>query len=123
MHAGNASLLWVSGDTYEPYHRHFDAYTRLKMSVSQDFEQETCLLSRSTFCGKVMRQNGFWAKLCVSKTIFDSSIQARWAGEVMRQSWRIYGLSDTGPYAPLDPRFAQPAFLPFSKNCQGENRF
>src|SRR2546421_11621988 len=72
-----------------------EPYPRLKRRVSQTFEQETCLLSRSTFCGRFMRQNGFRAKLCVREIIFDSSIQAQWAGEVIRQNWRGYGLSDT----------------------------
>jgi hypothetical protein len=42
-----------------------------------------------------MSQNGFRAKLCVRKIAFDSSIQAQFAGEFMRQKWRIYGNSDS----------------------------
>jgi hypothetical protein len=74
----------------DSYHRRFDAYIRLKRHVLQGFEQETSLLSRSTFCGRFMSQIGFRAKLCVKKTIFDSSIQAQSTGGFMRQKWRIY---------------------------------
>ena len=42
-----------------------------------------------------MHQEWARAKLCVREIIFDSSIQAQWAGEVIRQNWRGYGLSDT----------------------------
>src|SRR5438034_904984 len=86
---GQLVTIW----SIDSYPRRIDAYPRLKRRVSQTFEQETCLLSRSTFCGRFMRQNGFRAKLCVREIIFDSSIQAQWAGEVIRQNWRGYGYS------------------------------
>src|SRR5438093_11822811 len=83
---GQLVTIW----SIDSYPRRIDAYPRLKRRVSLTFEQETCLLSRSTFCGRFMRQNGFRAKLCVREIIFDSSIQAQWAGEVIRQNWRGY---------------------------------
>jgi hypothetical protein len=89
------ALSWLETWLFGPYHRRFDAYTRLKMSVLQNFEQETCLFSCSTFRVKVMSQNRFRAKLCVRETVFDSSIQAHWTGDFMSQNWRIYGLSDS----------------------------
>jgi len=42
-----------------------------------------------------MSQSGIRAMICVRKIDIDSSIQARWVGEVMSRNWRIYGLSDT----------------------------
>ena len=38
---------------------------------------------------QVMGQNGVQTKLCVRKTIVDSSIQAKCIGNFMRQKWRI----------------------------------
>jgi hypothetical protein len=90
------SLVWLEKWLSEPYYRHIDAYARLEMGVSQDFEQEICLLLCSTFRGKVMGQNGVQAKLCVRKTIVDSSIQAQCIGNFMRQKWRSYGNSNKG---------------------------
>jgi len=87
---GQLATIW----SIDSYHRRFGAYIRLKRHVLSGFEQETCLLSRSTFCGRFMSQNGFRAKLCVKKTIFDSSIQAQSPGGFMSQKWRSYGLSD-----------------------------
>jgi len=52
------SLVWLERWLSEPYYRRFDAYARLEMGVSQDFEQEICPLLCSTFRGKVMGQNG-----------------------------------------------------------------
>ncbi len=92
------SLAWLETWLFEPYHHRFDTYTRLKMSVLQNFEQETCLLSCSTFCGKVMSQNRFRANICVRETAFDSSIQAHWTGDFMSQKRRIYGLSDNSSF-------------------------
>jgi hypothetical protein len=79
----------------DSYPRRIDAYLRLKRAIYQGFEHKIGQVSCSTFRGKVMSQNGFWAKLCVRETVFDSSIQAHWTGDFMRQKWRIYGLSDT----------------------------
>jgi hypothetical protein len=41
-----------------------------------------------------MGQSVFRANLCAGKICIDSSIQARGAGEVMSQNWRIYCLFD-----------------------------
>jgi hypothetical protein len=49
------------------------------------------------FRGKIMRQNGNTAKLCVRKTVIGSSIQAQGSGDFMSQKWRSYGFSDTLP--------------------------
>jgi hypothetical protein len=81
------SLVWRRSNGSEPYHRRFDAYARLEIGVLQDVEQEICPPLCSTFRGKVMGQNGVLAKLCVRKTIVDSSIQAQFAGDFMRQKW------------------------------------
>src|SRR5207248_2630550 len=78
----------------DSYLHRFDAYIRLKIGVSQDSEQEICLLSCSTFCGRVMSRNGVRAKLCVKKVVIDSSIQAQSPGGFMSQNWRSYGNSD-----------------------------
>jgi hypothetical protein len=82
----------------EPYPRRIDAYLRLKRAIYQGFEHKIRQISCSTNLGKVMSQNGFRAKLCVRETAFDSSIQAHWTGDFMRQKWRIYGLSDNGAH-------------------------
>ncbi len=125
---GQLVTIW----SIDSYPRRIDAYPRLKRRVSQTFEQETCLLSRSTFCGRFMRQNGFRAKLCVREIIFDSSIQAQWAGEVIRQNWRGYGsyasllIQATGQRRSKKPfglrstsaRFQRKYFFPLSANLR-----
>src|SRR6266571_428743 len=62
---GQLVTIW----SIDSYPRRIDAYPRLKRRVSQTFEQETCLLSRSTFGGRFMRQNGFGAKLWLMATL------------------------------------------------------
>jgi hypothetical protein len=79
----------------DSYPRRIDAYLRLKRVIYQGFEHKIGRISCSTFLVKVMSQNGFWAKLCVRETFFDSSIQAHGTGDFMSQNWRFYGLSDT----------------------------
>src|SRR5262249_33649652 len=79
----------------DPYPCRFDAYPRLNLAVSRHFEQEACLLSHSTFCGRFMSQFPFRAKLCVREIVFDSSIQAQGTGDFMSQNWRGYGNSYT----------------------------
>ena len=69
-------------------------YARLEIGVLQDVEQEICPPLCSTFHGKIMGQNGVQAKLCVRKTIVDSSIQAQFAGDFTRQKWWCYGIPD-----------------------------
>jgi hypothetical protein len=71
-------------------------------------DQQICFLSRSAFRGKVLRQNGFRTKLCVSEMAFDSSLQAHWAGDLRSQKRRISGFSDTWSF-----HFAHGLAFPF----------
>jgi hypothetical protein len=89
-HSGQLFAQWQIGS----YRRRFDAYMRPEIGVSQDFWRKIYPLLCSTFRGRVMSQNGVQAKLCVRKTVIDSSVQAQRPGDFMRQKWRSYGIFD-----------------------------
>src|SRR6266568_6375701 len=89
---GNLDLLNHSvRKIWKNHHRRHSRRRRLGNEGRRDFTPLSYHIWDQRGCVRV--------KLCVKKTIFDSSIQAQSPGGFMSQKWRSYSLSDTLPDA------------------------
>jgi hypothetical protein len=99
-YVSNVTFKYMVLSASDGYPYRIDAIIHRKYKKNrrkQETGEQNC---RSLFHGRFMCQFRISAKLCVRKTVIDSSFQAQCPGDFICQKWRSYGISDTSLQAP-----------------------